>query len=117
MAEVVIPWPSRDLSPNSRKHWARRAKAAKAYRATSHWLCRERGVGKMSGALMVSITFHPPDARRRDIDNMLASIKSGLDGISDAVGVDDSSWEISISKGKPEHGGKVVVRLTEKAAP
>lgn len=58
------------------------------------------------------ICFHPPDKRRRDLDNMLASIKSGLDGISDAIGVDDSQWSLSLSRGEPVPGGAVAIEIT-----
>ena len=43
---------------------------------------------------------------------MLASIKSGLDGISQAIGVDDSKWSLTITKGDPIKGGQVVVDIT-----
>jgi hypothetical protein len=36
--------------------------------------------------------FFYPDRRRRDDDNYVARMKSGLDGISDAIGQDDSEW-------------------------
>ena len=67
------------------------------------------------GPLDLDITFHPPDNRRRDLDNMLASIKSGLDGISDALGVDDSTWTLTIRRGetcKPE--GYISVYIKER---
>ena len=65
----------------------------------------------MQGRVHAIITFHPPDKRRRDLDNMLSSFKSGIDGIVDAIGVDDSDWTITISKGEPVIGGKVVVEI------
>ena len=40
-----------------------------------------------------SITFYCPDRRRRDIDNLLASLKPSLDGIAQATGIDDSVIE------------------------
>jgi crossover junction endodeoxyribonuclease RusA len=55
--------------------------------------------------------FHPPDRRRWDLDNMLASVKSGLDGLADAIGVDDSFWTLSIAKGEPVPGGAVDVQI------
>lgn len=33
MKELILPWPSKDLSPNGRAHWARKAAAAKSARA------------------------------------------------------------------------------------
>lgn len=36
------------------------------------------------------ITFYAPDRRRRDVDGMHGAIKHHLDGIAQALGVDDS---------------------------
>ena len=30
--QINLPWPPRELSPNARVHWAKKAKAAKAYK-------------------------------------------------------------------------------------
>jgi len=43
---------------------------------------------------------------------MLASLKSGLDGISDVVGIDDSKWTLSVSKAATiERNGMVKLEL------
>ena len=41
----------------------------------------------------LNITFIMPDKRRRDRDNLLASSKCTLDGIAQALGVDDNNFE------------------------
>jgi len=71
------------------------------------------GLGKINAdALDVKVTFFPPDKRRRDLDNMLASLKSGLDGVSDVVGIDDSKWTLSVSKAATiERNGMVKLEL------
>jgi crossover junction endodeoxyribonuclease RusA len=95
--EVVLPWPCRDLHPNARGHWAKKANAAKAYR-NECWVRAK--VAKMAplgdGKIKVSIVFVPPDRRRRDVDGMLSAIKSGLDGMAQAMGVDDHRFELSL---------------------
>ena len=62
--------------------------------------------------MRVSLTFVPPDRRRRDLDNLLASMKSGLDGLADAMGIDDSHWKLAIEM-SPEtvKGGAVLVTV------
>ena len=109
--KIVLPYPSPKLSPNARGHWSKSAKVKKNYRHECATEARRQGVGKLSGRVHAIITFHPPDKRRRDLDNMLASFKSGIDGIVDVIGVDDSDWTITISKSLPVIGGKVVVEL------
>jgi crossover junction endodeoxyribonuclease RusA len=45
------------------------------------------------GDLAVTITFVQPDKRRRDRDNLLSACKPSLDGLAEAIGVDDSQFE------------------------
>lgn len=95
---VDLPWPAKELSPNARQHWAAAAKAKKAYRARCKLLGQASGlslVPQVAQAVRVHLTFVPPDRRARDWDNLLASMKSGLDGLADAMGVDDSKWRLS----------------------
>jgi len=110
---VDLPWPPAILSPNAREHWAKVARAKKAYRRDCSMLAIAAGarVRKWESRLHLRITFMPPTRRRYDLDNALARIKAGLDGIADAIGVDDSGWSIAISKGEP--GGFVRVEVVE----
>lgn len=107
---VKLPWPPRGLWPNYRHHWASMARAKRNYRSTAWALAKEEG-GTMAGRLAVHLTFCPPDKRRRDMDNMLAAMKAGLDGISQAIGVDDSLWSLSLRVGDIVPGGAVYVTL------
>jgi crossover junction endodeoxyribonuclease RusA len=45
------------------------------------------------------------------LDNLLASMKAGLDGLADALGVDDSRWRLLIEMGEPVKGGCVCVKV------
>ena len=109
---IILPWPPAGLSPNARLHWSRKAKLAKAYRADCHWLDRHAEPdAPADGPIPVRITFCPKDRRKRDIDNMLASFKAGLDGVADALGVNDSRFEITICRGDVTKTAHVEVRL------
>ena len=114
MIIVRLPWPPKELSPNARVHWAKKAKAAQSYRqyACVLTLC-EKGLHIEANCL--HLTFRPPDRRRRDLDNMLASIKAGIDGIADALGVDDQHFSLRLERGEPTKGGEVVAVITEGA--
>ena len=110
---LTLPWPPADLSPNARGHWSKLARAKKAYRAACAWTAKEQGARKVEAdALAVRITFVPPDRRARDTDNMLASIKAGLDGLADVLGVDDSRWTLTIARAD-EVGGMVRVEVRD----
>lgn len=115
MISLVLPWPSRDLHPNARVHWARKAKAAKRARADSAVCAKMVGIRRddpdIPTALKVTAVFCPPDNRRRDIDGMLSSIKSYLDGISDVIGIDDSKWSIALRREGAVKGGSVRIEL------
>ena len=120
MLTVRLPWPPAELSPNARAHHFAKARKVKAYRTGAGWEALQAfnaaGRPRMTGPVAVSVTFHQPDNRRRDLDNMLASIKAGLDGIAETVGVDDSRFSITIAKGGAVHLGAVVVKLTPALA-
>ena len=115
MIAIALPWPSRSLHPNARVHWSRRAKDAKQARMTAGWCAKEAGIRSggpdIPQALKVTAIFSPPDNRRRDVDGMLSSIKSYLDGISDVIGIDDSKWSIALRKEAPVKGGLVRIEL------
>lgn len=96
---IVLPWPPTDLSPNARMHWARLAKAKKAYRAACAWQAKAQGVKPITAdKLHLTLTFYPPTRRAFDLDNALARCKAGLDGLCDVLGVDDSNWSLTIRK-------------------
>lgn len=85
----TFPWPPTELNPNKRVHWAKKAKAARAYRDRCYILARKVKMEVEEGRLHLFITFYPPDKRRRDDDNCFASFKAGRDGLAQAMGVDD----------------------------
>ena len=118
MIEVTLPWPPKTLSPNARLHWAALAKAKKAYRTECFMQMRIAGATTKSfpvGAkLAVDLQFVPPDKRQRDQDNMLAAMKSGLDGIADCLGIDDRHFKTTFDVTEAI-GGMVRVKISEAA--
>lgn len=114
MTEITLPWPAKELSPNARVHFQVKAKAAKAYRETAYWLTKHSGMrAPADGWLTIRLDFHPPDRRRRDLDNMLSSAKSLLDGLADALKVNDERFALYLHRQEPCKPGKVVVSLVE----
>lgn len=107
---ILLPWPPTALSPNSRSHWAVKAKAAKSYRTVCWALARGITVPKGS-FIELGLEFCPPTRTRRDLDNLLARMKSGLDGIADAMGTDDSYFRPSLRMGEPVPRGCVNVTV------
>ena len=112
MNVVFLPWPPKELSPNASIHWAKKAKFKKAYRHDCWALALEASLKAPEGPekIRLEITFYPPDKRHRDADNMVAAIKSGLDGLADALRVNDRLFlPTFIFSDEPK--GQIVVKI------
>jgi crossover junction endodeoxyribonuclease RusA len=110
---LVLPWPPKELSPNARVHRLAKARAAKAYRHACWVLTKEAGVSLGDLPMHLKITFVPPTRQARDLDNCLAAIKSGIDGMADALKVNDRDFRPLTVDIAPDIGGMVVVEFLE----
>jgi len=105
---ITLAWPPRELSPNYRSNWSKRARFTKAYRtacAEAAWLT---GVRPIAGHDLKEIVFHPPTKARHDRDNLIARFKAGQDGLADALGVNDAEFNPQYRIGTVVKGGAVV---------
>src|SRR5574343_2095328 len=110
MSTYSLPWPAKELSPNARVHWATLARMKKVYRMAAAYCVMQQGGKKLTAkSLQVRVSFVPPDRRKRDKENMLAAIKAGLYGLADALGVDNSAWELTIAPVLPPDGNPRVI--------
>jgi crossover junction endodeoxyribonuclease RusA len=111
--KVVFPWPPKALSPNARVHWATKAKAAKQYRQACLVLARNaKKPINTDGLIFMDVKFLPPDRRPRDVDNLIASLKAGMDGLADALEVNDRLFAPRyFPLGEVRQGGAVVVEI------
>lgn len=98
MTTAILPWPPKELSPNSRKDRRGTTSIRKQYK-NDCWVAAKEA--KLRPSQHLHIVFHPPKGGRRDLDNMLGAIKYGLDGVALAMGMDDSEWSLTIVKGEP----------------
>lgn len=111
---LILPWPPSKLNPNQRIHFAQKAKIAGKYKMECWAIAKSatlnRGGVIPSGKVHLYIMFHAPDKRNRDMDNLLSSMKAGLDGVALALGVNDSSFRpVTIDFGANVKGGAVRV--------
>ena len=110
---ILLPWPCKELSPNTRCHWAVKAKAVKSYRSAAGWATKASGYKiHGNGPIDLHIGFYPPDNRARDLDGMLSSIKAGLDGIADALDVNDKRFTLWIERCAKIKGGEVRIIIS-----
>lgn len=95
---IVLPLPSKGLSPNARLSWRGKAKLTKAHRLRAKLAALAllaASPGPASVPTRYSLAFYWPDRRRRDDDNAAASCKAYRDGIADALAIDDSGLRMS----------------------
>jgi len=113
---LSYPWPSSKLVPHAKgKGWHERARLTRKARNDALALTCD-GLRKHPDAAEARelwIEFYPPDARRRDCQNVIAACKAMIDGIAEALDVDDSAfaihWPPRFAEAKP--GGDVIVRF------
>lgn len=94
--QIKLPWLDMSLMPNRKngRHWGSTQAAKVKARDGAYWAAKqeiEPGV-KLAGPLHLSITYFAPDGRHRDLDNLLAASKAAIDGIAQAIGVDDKCF-------------------------
>ena len=114
---VTLPWPPAVLSPNSRPTRWKKIGAAKAYRKACADAAWNAGIGPMDAVTLAELTFCPPNARKRDDDNVIASFKSGQDGLADAMGADDADFRPIRKMGHPVEAGAVIARFIRISIP
>lgn len=117
---IVLPWPDKRVFPNAkrRKHWRTYQPAIKADREMGKFFTLEQmspearqGVKKGSGHIEMTVTFFPPDKRRRDDDGMISAFKHLRDGVADALGVDDHRFRANYRFEDALSPGRVEVRF------
>lgn len=112
MTTLTLPWPPKQLSPNVRIHWATKAKHAKGYKTACYAITKSAGLPTPypTGKIALRLDFCPPNRHKRDLDNLLASMKAGIDGVAWALGVDDSRFTFAIALAD-EVGGFVKLQI------
>lgn len=110
---IELPWPPRQLSPNNKSAWQSKIKVKNGYKQDAFEQAFMLGY-KIEGNIPISIMFHPPNRLKRDLDNMLASIKYGLDGVASALRINDYQFRpMTLDVGEPIKGGKIIITLPD----
>lgn len=87
---VTLPWPHDWLFPNRRIHGKRKSGVVGQSRAAARSKTREAGGDsiRLPKQPALAVYFHPP-SNRYDLDNSYAACKAYIDGMADALGVND----------------------------
>lgn len=111
MIEFHLPYP-----PSVNHYWRRVgartliSRGGRAFRQSVCSLLAQRGTQPLSGPLAVEVTVHPPDRRRRDIDNVCKSLLDAL-AHGGAYHDDHQIARLTIERGDPIVGGQTIVRI------
>ena len=121
---IVIPMtPSRVLSPNARTHWATKARAVSRFRDAAHLSTtvtmpadeREALQRCQSIGYVVRVSWERGRRGSIDEDNVLASCKAALDGVADALGIDDRRFHIrGVEIDRTSRAGTTTITLTRE---
>jgi crossover junction endodeoxyribonuclease RusA len=97
---IRLPWTAPPLSLNdrSRSHWPSTRKRRQV-RGIARVLAHQAGVPALE-ACVVQLHYVPRDRRRRDTDNLVATLKPLADGLVDAGVVTDDTPQL-MSKPEP----------------
>ena len=95
---IRLPYRTPPLSLNARQHWATKARATKRVRSDVCLILRSHRVPP-AGRVEVQLGYTPRDRRRRDTDNLVATLKAVADAVVDAGIVPDDTPEFMA---KPE---------------
>lgn len=118
---ITLPFPDKSLSPNSRAHWAVKASHVKEARRYALMMARAAGYDSnmfkgYDGRIHVWIDYYAKTKNYPDHDNCLSASKAYLDGIADALGINDKRFvPHPFVKDETVKGGRVDIRLTRGA--
>ena len=104
-----LPFPPSSLSWHNKGHWRAKSAVVKQHREWAYDVASALQIAiPTEGDINLHIHFVPPD-RRGDRVNFWNRCKPYIDGIADALEVNDSRFLPSMSFGEPEKPGRVQV--------
>jgi len=118
VCELALPWPVATVSANARDGWKAKMGAVARQRQIADGLMLEAGYAWALPAeerwwLELQVGLWMPDERRRDLDNIVGSLKGYLDGVFGWLGLDDADVRRLVVEraGLARPAGKVVLRI------
>lgn len=111
MTVLDLPWPPASLSGHAEGHWRSKSGPTAKWRAHARYIAQAAKIPKQpDGDILIRITFNPPD-RRGDRVNFAIRIKPIIDGIADAMDVNDSRFLPEYVFGPVVKGGSVRIEI------
>ena len=114
---ITMPWPDKALWQNDTSSWRVKAAATRAARKTAWALMLEAGAKyfAITGRPRLVWSFHPPPLSRADLPNVIGAMKAAIDGVQDALQINDRKFLNAFPEefGERVPGGKVVVTIED----
>src|SRR5690349_20887714 len=108
---IELPFPPATLSGHNTGHWRAKSAIVKRHRDWARLAALSAAVPVPdSGDIRLSVTFYPPD-RRGDRCNYPNRLKPYLDGIADALRVNDRRFLPTYHFAEPVKDARVVIAI------
>lgn len=89
--KLVLPYPPRELNPNARVHFHKKAPIVRKAKQDAFYVAfQHRGLFSNSDRLRAVVRVYSKTAAPYDTDNMLANCKAYYDGIFEGLGINDT---------------------------
>lgn len=113
---IGLSWVDSSLMPNRKngRHWGNSQAAKVKARQEGYMVAKSALHGHAlapADTYPLRITFAAPDGRHRDLDNLLAASKPAIDGIAQALGVNDKCFRPIVIDAERDARGIGVVRV------
>lgn len=109
--QIELPWPPSSLSGHAKGHWRDKSSVTAKHRAWAKAAAIAAGARTLvlpAGDIPIRFIFIPPD-RRSDRTNFPNRLKPAIDGIAEALRVNDRRFLPSYEFHEPSKPGRVLV--------
>lgn len=112
MSVIELPFPPSSLSGHAKGHWRSKSGPTSKHRKWAYDATKAvRPAVPATGDILVHMQFVPPN-RRGDRTNFANRMKPYLDGIAEALGVNDARFLPSYGFSEPKAPGCVLVTVS-----
>ena len=110
MITIDLPYPHKALWPNGRAHWGTKSTQTQKHRQWAHLATLAETNASFVPSAIKLIVHAKPKGPLPDRDNCIAACKALLDGVADALGVNDQDFPaLTVEFASPREGRFVLV--------
>lgn len=114
---IVLPFPDSSLAGHNTGHWSKKARVVATHRAWAFHATRAaKAKVAEQGDISIKFRFVPPN-NRGDRTNYPNRLKPYIDGIAEALGINDKRFLPSYEFAEAEKPGRVEVWINSPAIP